>query len=649
MTHEGGATLLVVDDNLATLYSTGRILRAAGFNVLDAANGQDALRIAEDPVDLVILDVNLPDIDGFEVCRILRSREKTARTPIIHLSATFVGAMDMAHGLDVGADGYLTHPVETPVLIATVNAFLRARRAEDQLRHSEEKFRRIFGKAVNGIALMTNDLTFVEVNPAMSGVLGLAPHQIIGNPASEFMQSGHERQYEMIFRELELHGVWSGTFPLRRADGHWTEMDWHISRLAGTDVLLAEAADVTERRAVEVERERLLASERAARAQAERANRLKDEFLATVSHELRSPLNAIVGWAQFLKGHVVVDNTDYVTGIDAIGRNAKLQVRLIADLLDVSRITTGKLRLELTRVDIADLVRHSIEGEQTSAQLKSIVVDQDIQESNLSLLGDAARLQQAMTNLLTNAIKFTPLGGCIRVSLRKYSNDVEIAVADNGQGISAEFLPYIFDTFRQEDAGFNRTHQGLGLGLAIAKRVVEMHGGDIVAESEGKDKGATFRIRLPLSEVIDNTGTSTDGENLVGVSQSSEILRGLQILIVDDDADSRLMIRQLLTNHAAIVTEAPTVMDALALIEASEPQFLISDIGMPGTDGYELIRKIRAGGRTEQRLPAIAVTAYARPEDRMHVLSSGYQAHVTKPIDPEKLIGIIANLSSRAG
>ena len=647
MTREAGATLLVVDDNAATLYTTSRVLRAAGFNVLEASNGQDALKMAEEPLDVVILDVNLPDIDGFEVCRILRSREKTARTPIIHLSATFVGAMDMAHGLDMGADGYLTQPVETPVLIATINAFLRARRAEESMRHSEEKFRRIFGKAVNGIALMTNGLAFIEVNPAMSGILGLPQDQISGKPSSSFMLPGHEAQYEIIFQALERHGVWSGTFPLRQSSGRWVELDWHISRLAVPDILLAEAVDVTQRRSAEIERERLLTGERAARTQAERANRLKDEFLATVSHELRSPLNAIVGWAQFLKEHVKVDHNDYATGMDAIVRNAKLQVRLIADLLDVSRITTGKLQLELTPVNLVELIQHSIAGESNSAAAKSITIERAIEEGDVTVLGDSGRLQQAMTNLLTNAIKFTPIGGQIRVVLKKSSTHVEIAVSDNGQGISSEFLPYIFDTFRQEEAGFNRTHQGLGLGLAIAKRVIEMHGGDIVAQSEGKDKGATFSIHLPLSEVIHEAGESAGGDKVFGVLRSSDVLKGLQVLIVDDDADSRTIIRQILYSHAAIVMEAPTVMDALAILQKFEPQILISDIGMPESDGYELIRKVRAGGRSEERLPAIAVTAYARVEDRQNVLASGYQAHVTKPVDPEKLLRIIANLSSR--
>jgi PAS domain S-box-containing protein len=648
MSPEGGATLLLVDDNAASLYATGHILRAAGFNVLEAPTGQDALRIAEEPVDAVILDVNLPDIDGFEVCRILRTREKTARTPIIHLSATFIGAMDMANGLNAGADGYLTHPVETPVLIATINAFMRARRAEEALRQSEEKFHTIFDKAINGIALMTKELEFVEVNSAMAGILGLTPKQIAGRPVSAYLAPGSEAQYEVIFQTLELQDVWSGAFPLRRADGQWIHLEWHISPFSSPDLLLVEVTDITQRRAAEVERERLLASERAARTQAERANRIKDEFLATVSHELRSPLNAIVGWAQFLKNYAKFDGKEYQTGIDAIDRNAKLQVRLIADLLDVSRITTGKLRLELTSVDFVELIRHSVASERNSALAKSIAIDEVIHEEKLTVLGDPGRLQQAMTNLLTNAIKFTPPDGRIRVSLKKHPTHVEVSVTDSGQGISADFLPYIFDTFRQEDAGFSRVHQGLGLGLAIAKRVIEMHGGNIAAQSEGKDKGSTFIIHLPLSRIQANGKGNSANNNTFGIPLPSDVLRGLEILVVDDDADSRQLTRQILTNHAAVVTEASTVKEALGLIETSEPQVLVSDIGMPGTDGYELIRQVRADGHTTDRLPAIAVTAYARAEDRVHVLSSGYQAHVTKPIDPEELIATIATLSRRA-
>jgi len=647
MSHEGGATLLLVDDNAASLYATGHMLRAAGFNVLEAATGQDALRMAEEPIDAVILDVNLPDIDGFEVCRILRTRGKTARVPIIHLSATFIGAMDMANGLNAGADGYLTHPVEAPVLIATVNAFIRARHAEEAMRQSEEKFHTIFDKAINGIALMTKELEFIEVNSAMAGILGVATNQIAGKPISAFMGPGSEAQYEMIFQTLELHDVWSGAFPLRRVDGQWIQLDWHISPFSSPNILLAEVTDITQRRSAEVERERLLASERAARTQAERANRIKDEFLATVSHELRSPLNAIVGWAQFLKNYPSIEGKEYQTGIDAINRNAKLQVRLIADLLDVSRITTGKLRLELTSVDFVEVIRQSVSAERNSAIAKSITINEEFDVDSLTVWGDPGRLQQAMTNLLTNAIKFTPPGGRICIVLKKQPTHVEIAVTDSGQGISADFLPYIFDTFRQEDAGFSRVHQGLGLGLAIAKRVIEMHGGNITAQSEGKDKGSTFLIHLPLTKGKVIGRTNAEGDNTFGIPLPSDVLRGLQILVVDDDADSRLLTRQILTNHAALVTEASTVKEALSLMEISEPQVLVSDIGMPGTDGYELIRQVRADGRTMEKLPAIAVTAYARAEDRVHVLSSGYQAHVTKPIDPEELVSTIVSLSRR--
>ena len=298
------ATILVVDDNAATRYSTARVLRQEGFAVLEAGTGQDALRLAADPVDLVVLDVNLPDIDGFEVCRRLRAAPLTARTPVIHISATFVNDVDKVQGLDAGADGYITHPVEPPVLVATVNAFLRARRAEDALRESEAKFKAVFEQALNGIALLSHDMIFLEVNPAMCATFGRDRANVIGKHISAFNAGGTEHRVEEITAALAATGAWRGTLPVLHADGRHVELDWSVSIHSGPGIRLAITTDVTERREIEAERERLLASETAARAEAERANQVKDDFLAALSHELRTPLNAIVGWSQLLKQRV---------------------------------------------------------------------------------------------------------------------------------------------------------------------------------------------------------------------------------------------------------------------------------------------------------------------------------------------------------
>lgn len=647
------ATVLIVDDNPATLYSTSRFLRSAGFAVTEAATGEEALNRAEEGVDVVILDVNLPDIDGFEVCRRLRSGEKTARATIIHLSATFAADMDKVHGLDAGADGYLTHPVEPPVLIATVNAFLRARQAEEEMRRSEEKFRAIFNQALNGIILISQELVYVEVNPAMAKMLGRRREEVVGRHMSAFLPCNSESQMHAVARDLQTEGCWQGSLPHLHANGNVVELEWKISTHTTPGMRLGIVNDITERRAFDAEREQLLLNERAARADAERANQLKDEFLATLSHELRTPLNAIVGWAQILKS-TEAKPEDYREGIEAIERNAKAQTELISDLLDVSRIISGKMRLELQPVDPVSLIRSAVEGFSATAIAKGIVIDQDLDPRVGTIHADPGRLQQVIWNLGHNAVKFTPAGGEITVRMRRIENEIEITVSDTGQGINPAFLPHIFERFRQEDGTTRRNHGGLGLGLAIVKHLVEMHGGRINAASEGEGKGAAFTVYLPLSgpsasaqepdAILDRTPRASEEHHRT-------LLEGTRVLIVDDDPDARTLIHRVFKRYGAKVTEAETVDEALNLLTQSPPAVLISDIGMPKRDGYDLIQAVRSKGYSADALPAIALTAFARPEDQKHSLVAGFQKHLAKPVDTHALIEAVAVLvgESRPG
>lgn len=643
-------TVLVVDDNPSTLYSTSRFLRAAGFNVTEAATGEEALKRAEGSVDVVILDVNLPDIDGFEVCRRLRGRETTARTTIIHLSATFAADMDKVHGLDAGADGYLTHPVEPPVLIATVNAFLRARQAEEGMRQSEEKFRAIFNQAINGIILISQELVYVEVNPAMANMLGRPREEIVGRHMSGFLPRESESQMQTVSTELQTNGQWRGTMPHLHANGNVIELEWHISTHTSPGMRLGIVTDITERRAFDTERERLLLNERTARAEAERANQVKDEFLATLSHELRTPLNAIVGWAQILKSGDAKPE-DVREGIEAIERNAKVQTELISDLLDVSRIISGKMRLDLQPVEPARLIRSAIEGFSATAIAKGIVIDQDLDPGIGMINVDPGRIQQVIWNLGHNAVKFTPPGGEIIVRMRRRDDEIEITVSDTGQGINPSFLPHIFERFRQEDGTTRRNHGGLGLGLAIVKHLVEMHGGRIDANSDGEGKGATFSVYLPLKgppALAQDRGTGSDSILLSATPHHLTILRGFRILVVDDDHDARTMIHRVLKRYGADVTEAETVDEALNLLTQSPPAILISDIGMPRRDGYDLIQEVRSQGYGADALPAIALTAFARPEDQKQSVSAGFQKHMAKPVDTHALIEAIVTLVGQA-
>lgn len=652
MTDASAATVLVVDDNPATRYSTSRILKSAGFKILEAATGMDAVAIAKSRPDVVVLDVNLPDIDGYEVCRQLRSLDETSRIPVIHLSATFVSDSYKVKGLEAGADGYLTHPVEPVVLIATVNAFLRTRQAEAAMRQSEAKFRAIFDQVEDGICLFTRDFVFHETNPAMTQLLGRSREELLGENLRELMPANSAGQIEAISQELDRGNSWYGMFSLESATGQAIELDWRFSLHSVPGILLAIVTDARARLNVEAEREQLLESERAARAAAERANRLKDDFLATLSHELRTPLSAIVGWAQILKLGKITEKQSLIEGVEAIERNARIQTQLIEDLLDVSRITSGKLRLDIQLVEVASIASAALESLAPAAIAKEVEVITVLDPHAGRVAADAGRFQQVVWNLLSNAVKFSPKGGKIYLRVRRIDSSVEVSVADEGQGISPDFLPHIFERFRQEDPSSTRSYGGLGLGLAIVKHLVELHGGTVHATSQGVDQGSEFVIRLPITSMFQPTPTEIDTRSAPSDLPMPNYLKagniaGVKVLVVDDDADTRVLLKRLLHDCGAEVTATSDVRQALEMLASSEPQILISDIGMPSENGYDLIRRVRERGYDFQRLPAIALTAFARSEDRRRALSAGFQLHLEKPVDPGELIAAVASLMGK--
>ncbi|HEV7376985.1 MAG TPA: PAS domain S-box protein [Pyrinomonadaceae bacterium] len=403
---------------------------------------------------------------------------------------------------------------------------------------------------------------------------------------------------------------------------------------------------------VEEERTRLLASEQEARREAESANRLKDEFLATVSHELRTPLTAIMGWAHLLRAGQI-DAKGAGNALETIERNARAQSQLIDDLLDVSRIITGKLRLDVRQIDPSSFIESAIEALHPAAEAKDIRIQKVMDTGVISVAGDPARLQQVVWNLLSNAIKFTPKGGRVQVRLERVNSHIEIVVSDTGVGIRPEFLPHVFDRFRQADQATTRQHGGLGLGLAIVRHLVELHGGTIQAESRGEDQGATFTVKLPVVPVYQKENFDERVHPAARDALPSfgypEKLDGLKILVVDDEGDTRELLSIGLKQCGAEVTLAGSVKEALKTIEKARPEILISDIGMPVEDGYELIKKVRAlpaerGGK----IPAIALTAYARTEDRLRALRTGYQMHVPKPVELAELVAVIASLVQRS-
>jgi signal transduction histidine kinase/CheY-like chemotaxis protein len=398
------------------------------------------------------------------------------------------------------------------------------------------------------------------------------------------------------------------------------------------------------------ERQGLLESERAARTEAERANELKDEFLATLSHELRTPLNSILGWAQVMK--LSVTAADLQRGLEAIERNARLQAQLIEDLLDMSRITSGKMRLEIQSVELIPVIEAAIEIIRPAAEAKHIRVEKMFDPGAGPVFGDPSRLQQVIWNLVSNAVKFTPKDGKVQVLLERVNSHIEISVADTGIGIKPEFLPYVFERFRQADATTTRNFGGLGLGLSIVKHLVELHGGTVRVKSAGPGHGTTFSVHLPLTVVHRNDeGERVHPKTPAVVSNFTRSdLSGLTVLVVDDEADARELVKHVLAECDAEVFTASTAAEALALIERERPDILLSDIGMPTMDGYQLLRQVRMLGASKGgQLPAIALTAFARSEDRTRALRAGFLVHVSKPVEPSELVATVASVAGRTG
>ena len=409
--------------------------------------------------------------------------------------------------------------------------------------------------------------------------------------------------------------------------------------------------EIAERKQAEEERAQLLVREQSARADAEQANRTKDEFLATLSHELRTPLSAILGWSHLVRTGKL-DDLQMTRAFETIERNARSQSQLIDDLLDVSRIITGKLQIELRLVNLSSVIETAIDALRPSFEAKDIQFETVKDSSSYLVPGDANRLQQIFWNLFSNAVKFTPAGGRIRVDVERVEPQAKVSVTDSGIGIKPDFLPYIFDRFRQADGSTTRVHGGLGLGLAIVKHLVQLHQGTVEVESKGTDQGAKFTVSLPLASataVADlESATVLEREGNGLPAGFSELLGGLRILVVDDELDSRELITAILTRCGSEVRCSESAAEALRAFREWKPDLLVSDIGMPNEDGYSLIQKVRKmKSKWARDIPAIALTAYATVQDRTRALDSGFQVHLAKPIEPETLVRSIAGVAGR--
>jgi PAS domain S-box-containing protein len=513
-----------------------------------------------------------------------------------------------------------------------------------------------------GDAVIASDQTgrVTFLNPAAERLTGWRNTEAFGKPLVEVATILDEATRQPVYDPVDLTVQGGGSVDpakhtlLRGRDGTEWPFD-HTAALILDDQgevlgVVLVCRDVTakrqaesERLAAAAERDRLLESERAARGDAERANRVKDDFVAMVSHELRTPLNAIVGWTDFLLNTRPEANT-LQHGLEIVARNARVQTQLISDLLDISRIVSGKLWLDSQTVDLNATIDSSIESVVPSAQSKKVEIQRETESNVGTLTGDPARLQQVVWNLLTNAIKFTPAGGRIRVRLRRVGEAAEITVSDTGAGIPPHLIPNLFERFRHTSVT-TRSHGGLGLGLSIVKHLVELHGGTVRVESEGEGKGSTFTLTIPLTS---RRAAAAAAPSMAGDTDAAPgpngSLRDVAVLLVEDEPDTRDLVRRILEHHGAKVDVVGTAEAALRALAAGPPRLLISDIGLPEVDGYELMRRIRLMEWPLSAIPAVALTAFARPEDRTRALRAGYQTHLAKPVEPSELLSTVVGL-----
>ena len=509
-------------------------------------------------------------------------------------------------------------------------------------------YREIFAHSKEAIAIIDPEGYYLQQNGAHFTLLGYADDDLEGKTPSIYLG---EQNFQRIFKELVAKGDYSGETVCRTKSGEERTIDLSVftmrSGLGEPLCYVSIKRDITARKRTEKELDQLLIRERTARADAEKANRLKDEFLATLSHELRTPLNAVIGWSRILKAGRL-DNESSTHAIDVIERNAWAQKQIIEDILDVSRVITGKLQLHLGPVDLVSVVNAALDAVRPALEAKDIRVETHYQEGLKIIVGDVDRLQQVVWNLLSNASKFTPAGGVVAVRVSQDESNVEIKVSDTGPGIAAEFLPHVFERFRQADGSTTRTHGGLGLGLAIVRHLVELHGGVIGAENRTPGSGAVFTVRLPLPSAELDLDAPPPPITSLEEQVTDVDLQGVKILVVEDELDALDLLSIDLAEHGATVRGASSATQALDLLSSEQFDLIISDIGMADTDGYKLIRQVRNWeGEKGEHIPAIALTAYARTQDRVRAIAAGYNTHVAKPVEIRELVTVVKCLTGK--
>jgi PAS domain S-box-containing protein len=647
------ANILLVDDHPPNLLALEAILRPLRQRLLSASSGREALQwLAREEVAVVLLDMRMPGLDGFRTADLIRSKQPNAPVPLIFLTAADIDPADILHGYERGAVDFLMKPFEPEILRYKVAVFVElykkeqmVRRQAAQLRQqeretlehrSEARFHRLLDSVPLGVIVTDSERRPFYWNHSALRYTG-APLDHLNERASlaEPVHAGDRAHVaaewttaEQDKRQFELK------FRLRCSDGSYR---WHLGRgVPQFDETHSITGWILTAADIEDQHQALI--------NAEAANRIKDEFLAVVSHELRNPLNAIIGWVHLLRSGNL-DEAKTHRAVETIERNVKLQVSLIDEILDLSRIVRNKVRLACRPIDLVSSIQSTLTALRPQAEEKEINLDWRPVEPPVFVSGDPERLQQVISNLVSNAIKFTPAHGRVGITLTHDEHEARLAVTDTGIGISPEFLPHVFEAFRQAESTTTRQHGGLGLGLAISKRLIELHGGYIRAESDGPSRGARFTVTLPLlPPQID-----VRSEKPRSTRREPKSLRGLRILIVDDDPDTREILGEILTGHGADVSEASSTHEALNAMEHFAPDVLVSDIAMPGEDGLSLVRQLgQWAALRERRIITIAVTGLSAPQHRRRALEAGFETCMNKPLEPSHLIDYIVNATSRA-
>ncbi len=518
------------------------------------------------------------------------------------------------------------------------------RRASFEAASVNQKNTIILESVSDAFFAVDNEWRFIYINKKAEEFLKKTREQMIGRNLWETFPMAKGSVFDEMYNKALREGVPLSFEAQSTIDQRWMGVNAYPS----AEGLSVYSQDITERKRSEKEREKILKSEQEARKTAETANRLKDEFLATVSHELRTPLNSILGWASVAKSAGFASEQNQ-NALEIIERNAKAQNKIIEDILDVSRIITGKLNLQMDSVKIAPIIESALDSVHLAADARRIKLLTDLEiGKDVLLIGDTSRLQQIMWNLLSNAVKFTPEGGEVEVALKIVGGNLEISVRDTGEGIESEFLPYVFERFRQAEGGSNRKYGGLGLGLAIVRHLTELHGGSVKVESQGKGMGTTFTVSLPADSaalVLNETSriqpNKNDGKSFEVCNQ---LLTGKLILAVDDESDARELVSFILTNCGARVVTAESASDALEKMSKNFPDVIISDIGMPETDGFDLIRQVKEQYPQAKNLITIALTAYARKTDKLKAIAAGFDYHIPKPLEASQLVNKIREL-----